>query len=195
MSKHSAGAVALFTLPLLLAACGGASQPAKDPSSENGEGAKKEDDSPKWDSSSETAETAASSKRRGNLPSSDSTPAPVAASGATTLGPSPAPVQRRSDQYDKEETEIVLNRAARQVKANCGHAKDEDGNAKGPWGKTTVTINLGHNGHSKGATVPAPYEGKPTGKCAIQAFSNLTFPPWSGPDTPVDWPIEIDPPK
>jgi hypothetical protein len=107
----------------------------------------------------------------------------------------PAPTQRRSDVYDKEATEIVLNRAARQVKANCGHAKDEDGKEKGPWGKTTVTITLGHNGHSKGATVPSPYEGKPTGKCAVQAFSNLTYPPWSGPDTPVDWPIEIDQPK
>lgn len=195
MSKHSAVAVALFGIVAMgAAACGGA--PAKDPSSENGEGAKKEDDTPKWDTSSETAENAEASKhRKPSTASAEDTSAPTTSSGATQLGPSPPPVQRRSDQYDKESTEIVLNRAARQVKANCGHAKDEDGNAKGPWGKTTITITLGHNGHAKGATVPSPYEGKPTGKCAIQAFSNLTFPPWSGPDTPVDWPIEIDQPK
>ena len=195
MSKHSATAVALFALPLAIAACG--SQPAKDPSSENGENAKKEDDTPKWDTSSESAETAAASKRRpSSASSSDSSePEKQSGSGPVTLGRSPPQVQRRSDQYDKESTEIVLNRAARQVKANCGFAKDEDGNGKGPWGKTTLTITLGHNGHAKGATVPSPFDGKPTGKCAVQAFSNLTFPPWSGPDTPVDWPIEIDQPK
>jgi hypothetical protein len=110
---------------------------------------------------------------------------------AAPTTPSPVTGQRSKDVYDKEETEIVLARAARQVKANCGFAKDEDGNAKGPWGKTAVTVNLGHNGHIRGVTIPAPFEGKPAGKCALQAFSNLTFPPWSGPDTSVDWPIEI----
>lgn len=192
MSKHSATAVTLFTFAAALVACG-PSKPANDPStesasSEGGEAKKKADDeTPKWDSSSETAENAASP---GGSPAKS-----TSAEMAPPSTPAPTPTARRSDQYDKEATEVVLKRAARQVKANCGHAKDEDGNEKGPWGKTTITITLGHNGHAKGATVPAPYEGKPTGKCAIQAFSNLTFPPWGGPDTPVDWPIEIDQPK
>lgn len=89
---------------------------------------------------------------------------------------------------------MVLNRAARQVKANCGSAKDEDGKAVGPWGKTTVTITLGHNGHTKGATLAPEYEGKPSGRCILQAFSNLTYPPWSGADTSVDWSLEVSPP-
>jgi len=98
------------------------------------------------------------------------------------------------DTYDKDETEVVLKRAARQVHDNCGMATNEDGKRSGPWGKTTVTVTLGHNGHSKGATVPEPFAEKPTGKCAVKAFSLLTFPPWNGPDTTVDWPIEIPSP-
>lgn len=98
------------------------------------------------------------------------------------------------DHYDKEGTEVVLKRAARQVKDNCGHAKDDTGKAAGPWGKTKVSVKLGHNGHSKGATVGAPFDGKPTGKCAVAAFANLTFPPWSGPDEMVDWDVEIPQP-
>ena len=99
------------------------------------------------------------------------------------------------DNYDKEATEVILGRAARQVQANCGFAKGEDGKAAGPWGKTSVSITLGHNGHTKGVVIPEPFEGKPTGNCALKAFSNLTFPPWSGPDETVDWPVEIPHPK
>jgi len=85
--------------------------------------------------------------------------------------------------YDKESVEIGLKRAARQVKANCGAATDEEGKASGPWGKTTVTVKIGHNGHSQGVTIGAPYDGKPVGKCVAQAFS--------GGDATVDWPVEI----
>ena len=95
------------------------------------------------------------------------------------------------DHYDKEQTEIALNRATRQVKENCGHAKDEDGKLTGPWGKTALSITLGHNGHTRTVTIPEPYDGKPTGKCALKAFSTLTFPPWTGPDETLEWAIEI----
>src|SRR5262249_57955604 len=99
--------------------------------------------------------------------------------------------ETRHDTYDKEGTEVVLKRAARQVKANCGHAKDESGKASGPWGKTNISVQLGHNGRGKGASVPAPFEGKPTGRCAVRAFSNVTFPPWAGLDSPVDWEVAV----
>jgi hypothetical protein len=117
-------------------------------------------------------------------------------SQATPPPPPPPPTASASNgvPYDKEAVEIVLKRAARQVKANCGAATDEDGKATGPWGKTTVTVKLGHNGHSQGATVEAPYDGKPVGKCITQAFAILTFPPFAGADTPVDWPVEVVPP-
>lgn len=114
--------------------------------------------------------------------------APSKTSGGPTVNEAPA---KRSDQYDKEATEVVLKRAARQVKENCGQAKDEDGKAVGPWGKTTVQVALGRNGHSKGTIVPAPFQGKPTGNCVEKAFTNLTFPPWNGADAQVDWEVEL----
>jgi hypothetical protein len=94
------------------------------------------------------------------------------------------------DHYDKEATDVVLARAARQVQANCGLAKDDSGKS-GPWGETSVTVTLGHNGHTRSVTIPDPYAGKPSGNCAVKAFSNLTFPPWTGPDETVDWPVKI----
>ena len=110
------------------------------------------------------------------------------AAPANTHAPTPA---RRNDEYDKEATEVSLKRAARQVKQNCGQAKDDTGKAPGPWGKVLVSVVLGHNGHSKSATIPGPYDGKPAGKCAVQAFNNLIFPPWAGADTTVEWEVEI----
>ena len=94
-------------------------------------------------------------------------------------------------QYDKDAVEIGLKRAARQVKQNCGGTKDDDGKATGPWGKLDVHVKLGHNGHSQGATVDPPYDGKPVGRCVTNAFSILIFPPFAGPDTTVDWPVEL----
>jgi hypothetical protein len=93
--------------------------------------------------------------------------------------------------YDRDAAEVVLKRAARQVKANCGAATDENGKANGPWGKTSVSVKMGHNGHSKSATIPAPYDGKPSGKCATQAFVNLQYPPFGGPDAVIEWDVEI----
>lgn len=98
------------------------------------------------------------------------------------------------DTYDKEATDVVLKRAVRQVNANCGSAKDENGKAVGPWGNATVSLVLGRNGHSKNATIAAPFDGKPSGKCAVQAFSSLTFPPWNGPDTPVAMDVQLTKP-
>lgn len=119
------------------------------------------------------------------------TPQPTATStggGAPTVHEA---TPRRTDQYDKEATEMVLKRAGRQVKDNCGMTRDDEGKLSGPWGKVTIQVMLGRNGHSKGVTVPQPFDGKPTGKCIVQAFSNLTFPPWGGQDTQVDWEVEV----
>jgi hypothetical protein len=154
-----------------LLACGGAKEKPKDPTDAP---PSTNDETPKW-------EGASTPDPKANTPTK---------SGAT-VNEAPA---KRSDQYDKEGTEVALKRAARQVKDNCGQAKDDNGKAVGPWGKTTVQVQLGHNGHSKGVTVPAPYQGKPTGNCVERAFTDLTFPPWAGADAQVDWEVElIDP--
>ena len=159
---------------LALVACNVKPKQVGDPSSENA--SKPPDDgtvAPKWEGA--------------NPPEAAK---PKLAGGTTTTGVNEA-ATRRTDVYDKEATEVVIKRAARQVKENCGAAKGEDGKATGPWGKATLQIQLGRNGHSKGVTVPSPYQGKPTGNCVEKAFTNLTFPPWGGSDTEVNWDIEL----
>lgn len=158
-----------------LVACGD-KQEAKDPAD-----VKPADDTPKWEGSATPSQAPESSK-----------PSSAGTSGARPVNEA-AP--RRSDQYDKEGTEIALKRAARQVKDNCGHAKDENGKATGPWGKTTIQVQLQHNGHSGTVTVPPPFTDKPSGKCIEKAFTNLQFPPWAGADTEVPWEVEVVEPK
>jgi hypothetical protein len=98
--------------------------------------------------------------------------------------------------YDKEAVDAQLKRGARQVKANCGAATDEEGKATGPWGKTKASITLGRNGHVKQVSVPTPYEGKPAGLCVVHAFEKIQFPPYPGEDdVVVDWDVELMRPK
>lgn len=148
-------------------ACGGDKKPAKDPSETP---SSSYEDTPKWEGAS-------------NTPSETAKPTP---GKRVTEEPT-----RRSDQYDKEATDVVLKRSARLVHDNCGAAKDENGKATGPWGKLTVQVLLAPNGHGKGVTVPEPYAGKPVGNCIEKAFANLTFPPWSGTEAQVPWDVEL----
>jgi len=117
--------------------------------------------------------------------SSDPPPSPPSASST------PDPTKKSANVYDKENTEVVLKRAGRSVKESCGEAKDDNGVASGPWGKVTIQIMLGRNGHSKNVTLPPSHADKPAGKCIANAFSNLAFPPWAGQDTQVDWEVEL----
>lgn len=159
--------LALLTLPLL--ACQG--KRAVSPDEENKPAEPAPEEAPKWEGAS-------------------STPPPPTSKPSSGGGVQEAET-RRSDVYDKEATEVVLKRAARQVKDNCGAAKDDSGKAVGPWGKVNIQVQLGHNGHSKGVNVPPPYQGKPSGNCIEKAFANLTYPPWGGQDTQVDWEVEL----
>ena len=169
-----------FASAVALSACGAKPKQVGEYPSENagGEGApKSNEETPKWEGAAPPP------------PPLEATAKP-AGGGTGARGVNEAPRQR-SDQYDKEATEVVIKRAARQVKDNCGAAKGDDGKASGPWGKATITLQLGANGRSKGVTVPAPYQGKPVGNCVEKAFTNLTFPPWGGSDAEVSWEIEL----
>jgi hypothetical protein len=98
--------------------------------------------------------------------------------------------------YDKDAVEAQLKRGARSVKAACGAATDDDGQANGPWGKTTAKITLGRNGHVKEVTLPSPYQGTPVGECVVHAFDKIQFPPYAAPsDVAVDWDVELVKPK
>jgi hypothetical protein len=132
----------------------------------------------KWDTSSQTAEAA-------KEPAKTGTGAPKVHETAS----------KKDSEYDKEATNVVLNRATRQVKDNCGFATDDTGKATGPWGKLDLKLLLGANGHMRTVTVPDPYAGKPVGRCVEKAFANLIFPPWSGEDTEVTWPAEVVKPE
>src|SRR5689334_11488736 len=112
---------------VLIGACGGGA-PAKDPA--NSETTNHADDTaPKWDSTSHPTPTSKGSGGGGD------------------------PTARSGNVYDKEATEIALKRGSRQVKDNCGQAKDADGKLAGPFGKSTVQLTLGHNGHMKDVKV------------------------------------------
>jgi hypothetical protein len=160
----------MAVLALVAVACGAPPKPAEDASE-----TPKEEAAPKWDSDSQTPTTGV--------------PAGTGAGAGST--PAKPPPGQRHDQYDKEATEATLKRATRQVKDNCGAAKDDDGKATGPWGKVTLSLVLGPNGHMKSVTVPPPYDGKAVGSCISKAFTNLSFPPWAGQDTPLEWEVEV----
>jgi hypothetical protein len=189
--------IVLTSILLVVTACGPTTKPPVDPSNADDSSSSGKSDTPPetWGSS----ETATSASKPGTS-SPDATlvaPPPLASAPADTgpapptdSGPHVSPTLGGAS-YDRKTLEVGLKRAARQVKANCGAATDDNGNASGPWGKTSVTVKLGHNGHSKGGTVPAPYSGKAVGRCVEQAFTNLIYAPFPGQDTDVDWPIEV----
>lgn len=157
---------------LVLAACGGSTPAAEAP--QNAPATAEEP--PRW-------EGAASPSEKANEPQK--------VSGA----PLPkTPEARREDRYDKANTDIELKRAGRLVKANCGSATDSEGKPTGPWGKVTLSLTLGANGHMRGVGVPAPFTDTPPGRCIAQAFNNLHFPPWSGADTTIDWEVDVEKP-
>jgi hypothetical protein len=193
MNSRTVGATAgLIALVCGLVACGGgAKSPGTCPDGTVLKGSDcVPDDSSGDDSSSSSSSTSSSGKSGGGDDSSSSSSSTTPASGG---GDSPA---GGSTPYDKDAVEVQLKRAARQVKGNCGSATDENGASTGPWGKTKASVVLGRNGHVKQVTLPAEYDGKPSGICAVHAFQKLIFPPYAGSsDVSVDWDIEIVQPK
>jgi hypothetical protein len=168
----------------VLVACGGAKKPAQDAESLPNEPAVNA-------SESDGGENGGSGTGGGSNSGGENAPVGEVPKRTSEVREKDA---QSGNTYDKENTEVVLARAARQVKSNCGAAKDEEGKATGPWGKVMVKVTLGHNGHAKTVAVPPSHEGKPAGKCIANAFSILIFPPWSGQDADVDWEVELIPP-
>jgi hypothetical protein len=130
-------------------------------------------------------------------------PAPTAPANADVAAASPPASTSSASSapsgvvpYDKDSVEVELKRGARQVKANCGAATDDDGHATGPWGKTQASITLGRNGHVKQVSVPAPYDGKPVGLCIAHSFDKIQFPPYAADcDAVAEWDVELVKPK
>jgi hypothetical protein len=184
MTRHIVMVVALAA-----AACGGPDKPANSASSDCPPGTQKQGgDCVAPDEESGPGQSA-SMESHGSGGSSSSA---MATSGSGGGGGGSATPAGPKTPYDKDAVEMVLRRAANQVKANCGAATDNDGKATGPWGATKVSVTLGRNGHVHDVAIPDPYSGKPAGKCASLAFQNLIYPPYPGAaDAVVDWDVEI----
>ncbi|HEV3192768.1 MAG TPA: hypothetical protein VGY54_19810 [Polyangiaceae bacterium] len=203
-----AGLVASAWCTLALASCGGETKQAESPGTcPEGTFLKGADCLPVEGPPNDKAagDKSASDKAASDKAPEDSTPqtspkTPVSEDKSEDHAPSaPAHVDSvpaGKMQYDKEAVDAQLKRGARQVKANCGAATDDEGKATGPWGKTKASITLGRNGHVKQVSVPAPYDGKPAGLCVVHAFEKIQFPPYPGEsDVVVDWDVELVRPK
>jgi len=187
---------------LLSAACGGPSKPADSPvtcpdgtvlSGSNCVPPDSANDAPKEGESSSPPTPAKSpsddlpKSATGDDKSGDHPVSAPASGGEETASKTP---------YDRDSVEVELKRGARQIKANCGAATDDNGEANGPWGKTKASIVLGRNGHVRQVTVPTPFDGQPVGLCVIHSFDKIQFPPYANPsDVTVDWDVEIVQPK
>jgi hypothetical protein len=185
------GEVCLSTV-LVLAACGGATKQADSPGTcPEGTVLRGADCvPPEGDKDKAVAQDKA-------VATSEPAPAPAPDKPSEPPPSTPAPSSPSAKTpYDKDAVEVELKRGARQVKANCGAATNDDGQASGPWGKTKAAITLGRNGHIKQVTVPAPYDGKPVALCIAHSFDKIQFPPYAGDaDVVVDWDVELVRPK
>jgi hypothetical protein len=203
-----AGLAAAACCALALSSCGGQTKQAESPGTcPEGTVLRGSDCLP--------AETASNDKSAGDKATADKATADKPAEETPPSAPPKAPAAEEHAQdhvstaptqsdsaaagktpYDKEAVDAQLKRGARQVKANCGAATDEEGKATGPWGKTKASITLGRNGHVKQVSVPAPYDGKPAGLCVLHSFEKIQFPPYPGEsDVVVDWDVELVRPK
>jgi hypothetical protein len=157
------------------------------------------DDSPPGGSAGSSARSAAAAPEEAEAnPASTAEPASTSTSSAPSESPAETETAlpaRVGPGWDHDLTAAELARAARSVKANCGSATDTEGNAKGPWGKTQVSVRLHHKGHSKEAKAQGEYAGTPVGHCIERAFTDLQFPPWEGHDVEIQYDIEVVQPK
>lgn len=175
---------------LALVACGGGQKQADSPGTcPEGTVLKGEDCVPPGDDSPPPSSSGSSSAARQDEEAKQEKA--MSSGGEST----PAPSGSKTP-YDEDAIEVQLKRSARSVKASCGSATDDEGKATGPWGTTKVTVTLGRNGHVRQATIPAPYDGKPAGKCTTNAFLKIQFPPYAaGADSVIEWDVEIVEPK
>jgi len=97
--------------------------------------------------------------------------------------------------YDKDEIAAKMKRSAKQIKANCGAATDEEGKATGPWGTVHVSVTLGSNGHVKDVAIPDPYKDKPVGTCISRQLMKISFAPYvASDDSTIEEDFEVTKP-
>lgn len=99
------------------------------------------------------------------------------------------PGERKASTFDKPQTQISVNRGARQA-AECAKI-----HAEGPFGDFKATVMISSKGKIDDAVLPAPFAGTAIGKCVEKAFEHEMVPPWEGPDEKLEADVSLKKPK
>ena len=86
--------------------------------------------------------------------------------------------------FDKRQADLEMKRAARSAETCPGSVPEES-----PAGTAKITVTFGNDGHSKSATITAPYDENAVGKCAINAFKSVIVPPFEGAEETLEWEV------
>jgi hypothetical protein len=96
----------------------------------------------------------------------------------------------RSDEkrgsFDEAQAKILLARAAKNA-STCVNVVGKNQ----PHGEAAVTITFSGAGKSSKATVGAPFDGTPMGKCVVRAFVNIIVAPFEGPDVEMQQRVSL----
>ncbi|MCC6645298.1 MAG: hypothetical protein IT374_07000 [Polyangiaceae bacterium] len=98
------------------------------------------------------------------------------------------PGERKATTFDKAQTQVSVNRGARQA-AECAKI-----HADGPFGDLKATVTVSGKGKIASVTLPAPFAGTAIGKCVEGAFVHEMVPPWDGPDEQLDADVSLKKP-
>src|SRR5882724_9031387 len=103
-------------------------------------------------------------------------PGPAASAPASLAGD--VRVDEKRGSFDEAQAKILLSRAT----TNARTCVDVVGKNQ-PHGEANVTVTFsGSAGKSTKATVGAPFDGTPMGKCLVRAFVNIVIAPFEAPD-------------
>lgn len=98
------------------------------------------------------------------------------------------PNERMSGSFDKAQTQVSINRGARQA-GECAKIHTE-----GPFGDFTAKVIIDPSGKVKDAQLPAPFDGTPIGKCVETAFEHEVIPPWNGKEETLEGKVSLKKP-
>jgi hypothetical protein len=109
---------------------------------------------------------------------------PAASAPASLAGDVRADEKRGS--LDEGQAKIFLARAANNART-CVNVVS--GNQ--PHGDATVMVTFSGTGKTTKATIGAPFDGTPIGKCVVRAFVNIIVSPFEGPDVELPQKVHL----
>lgn len=97
--------------------------------------------------------------------------------------------EARRGQFDSQQAEVVLARAAK----NAHQCVDIVTGKDQPHGEAKVTVTFSPKGYTTKADVSEPFAGTPMGECASRAFQKIVFPPFEGGDVQRVQTVDLNP--